>query len=250
MNIWEDIDKLIEDKYLLECKNRIGATFSANNNKTGKGILIMGFNPAGDEKDVSRENGQENQIYVNYVEGNKGNDNQTYFKPIFELCSKVFNYNCKWDWCHVDLAEAIKKENEAVKNFYESHKDKQITVYTGELFYIHQTHQSELLKYFNFNNWNYIKKYVLNSLNAHLDVLLENGVDKLIIYINNALASKWIIQSITNNDDIEYMSHIIYKYKNHKFNIVFGSMLSGQRAMDVYSRERLIEQLRYLSKDF
>lgn len=248
---WNDeISKCIKDNYKEECKKRKANCFKVNYNKNGKGILILGINPAGD--DLAALNDQSSNLpYFYYIGTEKNIKNVTYnkyFKPLYELANSVFDNNVKWDWCNTDWNEyeniiatekSLKDYFQVIKKYYDDHKSKEYTLYVGDLIYIHETKQGNILDWLKCDKE--LKYYIKNSFNAHLNLLIEKGVKDLIIYINNAQASQWIAEIFNSN---KQESCFTYEYKGRKYPIVLGSMIQGQRAMDVFSRDRLIKELK------
>lgn len=84
-------------------------------------------------------------------------------------------------------------------------------------------------------------------VNCHIDVILENKKTLKFIYVNNAKASKDIAKALTGKENVND-SYIKYEYKNEKIKIFLGGMLSGQHAMDIYSRNRLENEIKKYMK--
>lgn len=237
----EQTKTAIKDDSLNKRLGGIHGEYIKGNDK--KGILIMGLNPAGDENTVITES--RNSIYLNYIKDISlpGFTNYTYFKPIYDFANKLTNSNAKWDWCNISenkIKETIsnddklKEHEKAILDFYNKEKGKHYTIYCGEMFYIHMTNQNELLTHINFD-----PAYIKFMLNLHLNDLKDKGVEIKVIYINNALLSHKIEEALGKKDE----TIIEYKYNDTTYKIALGSMLSGQRAMDIYSRQRLIKDI-------
>ena len=213
-----------------------------------KCILYFGMNPSGDESSVIAE---KNAVYLYYLP-NISIKNRTfprYYKPIFNTISKITNDNAKWGWCNYDsnyIESMISNDKQltpyadSIKSFYSEYKEKEYSVYIGEFFYYHEKSQSKFLKYVNMTK---INKYIIEMLEMHIDriVNLDNTLSAIII--NNTTASKLLCDAF--NIDYNH-SFYDYKYHDHTYRVFFGSMLSGLRAMDDFSKHRLIKDI----KDF
>ena len=244
MNFNNEILRYIKPEYINLCKERMGATFSANTSITKIGFLVLGINPAGDKNNAIFEK-QEKYFYLNYIDGfkNKKYTNSGYFKTIYDLASRIFDNNAKWDWCNLSPEELDyyintnnfnPAEKKAIREHYTSHKDRAVTIYIGDLFYIHETSQKRTLQWIKMKE---ISDYVKSCLDEHISLINQTGIKELIIYVNNAKASNLISNAINNGNCNSMMT-----YKNCK--IFFGSMISGGRAMDKFSRERLIYEIK------
>lgn len=209
-------------------------------------ILVFGINPAGDENDAKKE---ANELYLYYLP-ETNIDDRTYskfYKPIFETISTATNGNAKWGWCNYsrdqlnDIIEAddkLKPYSEAVKSHYNAYCNKKYSIYIGEFFYYHMTSQAQFLNLVDISN---INTYFVEMLNLHIDEIIDRKNTISCIFINNATASRYLSDALNNSD---YRSSIDYKYKGHTYRIIFGSMLSGRRSMDVFSKDRLINEMR------
>lgn len=248
MDFNKEILNYIKPEYIDECKARMGASFKVYPSKTKIGFLVLGINPAGDEKDTIFEK-QDNYFYLNFIEGFKKNKytSPVYFKQVYVLAEKVFD-KVKWDWCnlsskelehYLDINDFSLNEKDKIRKHFIGHKDNFVTIYIGDLFYIHETSQNILLKWIKTKD---ISDYVKRCLDEHISLIKNAGVEELIIYVNNAKASEYINNAISDGKPKSKTP-----YKSCK--IFFGSMISGQRAMDVFSKERLIHEIRSNAKE-
>lgn len=217
-----------------------------NSEKPQNCILVFGINPAGDEKDAKAEKGA---TYL-YSLGDKEIQDRTYnkfYKPIFELISNSTDDNVKWDWCNLskdDITTMINKDNslndckEEIFSHYSHFKNKKYTLCIGEFFYYHETKQAEFLKRVKKGD---IKNYFQSMLNMHIEALISAGHQIKAILILNATAGKLLCEAIGQE---KYPSLVDYEYRGKKYRIFFSSMLSGQRAIDVFSKDRLSSDLK------
>lgn len=211
-----------------------------------KCILVFGINPAGDEKDAVYE---DNSLYLYHLPDYNIKD-RTYSKfnkPIFDIVSRATNNNAKWGWCNYntsEIKEIINKDQklrphfDVILNHYSEYKDKEYSIYIGEFFYYHMTNQSEFLKMIDSSKLN---DYLIEMLNMHIEEIVNHNNAVSCIYINNATISGELCKAL----DIDgYPSYIDYKYQDCSIRIFFGSMLSGQRSMDVFSKDRLTNEMK------
>ncbi len=218
--------------------------------------LFLGLNPAGNEENVKHES---NKIYLNYIPEVKPKKeaskyfNNSYFGAIYKFMLKIVGDKFKWSWCNYDYEEIEKNiiNNEELENYkneifnyYNAHKNKEYNLLIGDLYYYHTTDSGKLNDLIEKNN-----KYenIKEMVNCHIDVILENKKTLKFIYVNNAKASKDIAKALTGKENVND-SYIEYEYKNEKIKIFLGGMLSGQHAMDIYSRNRLENEIKKYMK--
>lgn len=206
-------------------------------------ILVLGINPAGDENDAQAE---KDVLYL-YSLNTTDIQHRTYHKyhnPIFKLLSDATNNEVKWDWCNLsedDIKKTIendtelKKYKEIISSYYSEYKNKTYTICIGEFFYYHEKNQAEFLKLIDVRKDAY-RKYYSSMLEMHINAIVEKGHNVSAILIVNATAAKNLCIELGKE---EYPSCIDYKFKEQEYKIFFSSMLSGQRAIDVFSRNRL-----------
>jgi len=215
-------------------------------NEAQRCILVFGINPAGDENEAMVES---DSTYLYYLPdlNIKNRTYSPYYKPIFEVFSRATDNNAKWAWCNCSAVEikeiierdvSLKQYSEVIQSYYRDYKTKKYSIYIGEFFYYHMTNQAELLKLIDSS---LISKYVIEMLNLHIDEIVNHGHSIDLIYINNASISHYLCNAFGLSD---YSSNYDYNYNNQKYRIVFGSMLSGMRAMDTFSKARLIEEIK------
>ena len=132
MDFNKEILNYIKPEYIDECKARMGASFKVYPSKTKIGFLVLGINPAGDEKDTIFEK-QDNYFYLNFIEGFKKNKytSPVYFKQVYVLAEKVFD-KVKWDWCnlsskelehYLDINDFSLNEKDKIRKHFIGHKD-------------------------------------------------------------------------------------------------------------------------------
>lgn len=210
-----------------------------------KCILVLGMNPAGNAK-VAKED--EKALYLYYLpEYNiDGRTYSKYYKPIFEVFDRATNNNAKWGWCSyprdrfeelIEDDNKLKPHKQALMKQHGNLKDKEYSIYIGELFYYHMTSQTEFLKMIDSSKRT---DHVLKMLRLHIDAINGTNNTVSLVYINNTAASRMICDALKIEG---YPTFYDYKYNGKIYRILFGSMLSGQRAMDVFSRGRLITEI-------
>ena len=111
------------------------------------------------------------------------------------------------------------------------------SIYIGDFFYYHMTSQSEFLKLVDSSQ---VEEYVIEMLNMHIETIINKNTVEF-VYVNNAMASHLLCKAEKISDGI---SKFVHEYKGHKYTVLLGSMLSGQRAMDVFSKARLVQEMR------
>lgn len=228
-----------------------GFAIHADDNKTEECVLILGMNPAGDENDAEREKKIQSLCYVPGLEGDssavmKRCHYPRYFKPIYDLVQETISKDVmvKWSWCNIPQQELEKQlthiagiteeQKEKILAFYLKAKEEgNITIYTGDMFYYHET-QSGRLKQLLDDKID--SDYYHNMLTWHIKTLKEHNKSIKYVYINNALAS----HGLTDGSDNAGASMI----KIEEVPVFTGCMLSGGRAMDVFSKTRLIKEIK------
>ena len=210
-----------------------------------KCILVLGMNPAGNAK-VAKEDEKALYLYCLPEYSIDGRTYSKYYKPIFEVFDRATNNNAKWGWCSyprdrfeelIEDDNKLKPHKQALMKQYGNLKDKEYSIYIGELFYYHMTSQTELLKLIDSSKRTV---HVQKMLQWHIDAINETNNSVSLIYINNTTASRMICLAL----DIEgYPTFYDYEYNGKIYRILFGSMLSGKSPMDVFSRGRLISEI-------
>ena len=208
-------------------------------------ILVIGLNPAGDEKTAQYE--KEARTYL-YSLNTKVNDTpyvyNNYYKPIYNLMNEIYENDAKWHWCNKD-SKVLEEElnNFESKEFakkilqeYKNHEDRKYTIFVGDMFYFHETNSNSLpfKKDISFND------YCKDMLKLHIETLEKNGMEIKFIYINNSKVSKWLC-----GDTIK--SSTVWNDTNG-IKVFFNRMLSG--GADVFSINRLANEIKdYLASN-
>lgn len=243
--IAKSLSSILENKQN-KAKTLVGKVFDPVAKPKDDGILIFGMNPAGDDTTAKAEQNP-NYFYLNYIIDSptgkiKEITNNTYFKPIYNSLSKITNYNVKWDWCNLNWQDIeinlkndrfTQNEIQQVQDFYDKHKKKKYTIYIGDAWYIHMTKQSDFVKWIDDNKRSI---HIKEMLDLHIDEISKYSELKA-IYVNNATLSHWVSEAFNINPLLS-----VYRYKN--IPILFGCMLSGQRAMDDFSKIRLENEIK------
>lgn len=133
-----------------------------------------------------------------------------------------------------------------VHPYFKKFKDISQTVGLGwthiDLLFVRETNQ-KVVKELEKNELG--KKFINEQLNISLTVI-ENVLPKIIV-VNNTYARELLKGRLNSKFDEEIGTHRITGRNNlHGIPIFFTSMLTGQRALDLGSYERLIWQIKYV----
>ncbi len=232
------VEKTMEALWCYGEKRIAPKGFFVGDDKAEDCVLIIGLNPAGDENDAMRE--QTDKTYLYFIDDTRLRSDRVhngYFGAIYNLVTSTIG-QAKWPWCNkewktleeeFDNSDDLSNDDKGlIKAFYDSHKDDSCTIYIGDMFYYHQTSSKKLpLK----KNGYDLSDYCEKMLKMHIDELKESNKTIRYIYINNAKVSHYISKNET------------YKEMNG-VKVFFGGMLSGMRAMDIFSRERLVSEIK------
>lgn len=240
----QTMEGLIESGCDKDCLSN-GFSFTAPPNG-GRCILILGMNPAGDKETAKNEKSKNFRQYY-YLPDNNDEGLTTYskyFKPIYEFANSIYENNAKWDWCN----DPDIKVNDLIPNA----DKREITVLIGDMFYYHETSQDAFKKIIDKGQMSVYLEYMLE---LHIKEIVEKKMSLDFIYINNATLSNMMIDSIfddkteTYNFDGKTETYKMFKYNDEEYRVFFGGMLSGQRALDKYSRIRLVEEIKSFLKE-
>lgn len=250
------INKTIEALKLSPDDKRLspsGFGFDYSDYSEQKCILFVGLNPAGDENTVQGEKTNVGKTYFYSFEDKDinplGHGYNKYFLPIYRFANNVTGNKAKWPWClkkweeiekTIDQDDALEPHKRSIKNLYDESKvQRPFVIYVADLFYYHDTNSKAVIELFEKNcNEDSRPSICEEILKMHIDLLKKHNKEILFVYVNNAKASKWL----SKNRDITYAE--IYNVP-----VFFGGMLSGQRALDTYSKKRLENEIvKFLNK--
>lgn len=265
-NIFIELTKrMLNEKHKDYDENRmVKLGFSPVIDESKSSVLVLGLNPAGNEEDAERE--AKIPTFIHYIPFDDNEysynlknrmTNPQFSKGLFNVMESVFGKNnFIWDWCNLEnpvktfddeLARLYgcgfsEYEKNTINGFINDRKDAKYQVFIGDLFYYHQTSEfAKLIKYSYDASKNNLYSEVISMLDEHLKCF--NGNDLKFVYVNSALASHYIRYALENKG--YKMKHYGgFEYK--KIPIILGAAFSGRAAMDVYSRERVIHQLKNL----
>lgn len=237
------------------------------------------------EEEKDNENNKENDIV-----------NNGYFKPIYELVNDVYKEKetdeDKADYSRTDddidkIIEqiGIEEESDYLEDLKELKKlldksgyeypgcekyKRKYTILIGDLFYYHETNSKNFRKKIcdenfkiNKEDFYYDKKIeefnknIKRMLNLHIEKVLDTNKYIEFILINNALASKYIMEALskkenkniidtTGKKDIITYFEYDYEYeegKKYKIPIFFSGMLSNG-GESKYGQARLLNEIR------
>ena len=258
--------QIMKDEYIDKklCCNAPGDYININKDT----ILFIGMNPAGDEKDVEREE-KTKGLFLNYYKDlenlkkenadwfcskTKNSDKEkafiygTYFRPILEFFENVAGKNkFAWEWCNCPLdklkktiesvrGELSDKESKILEKCYKKYCDAQYQIVIRDLVYYHQTSDfNKLLK-----SEQNVQNTVLELLNKYIDIIPKEKLK--LIYVSSATSCKYIENALTS-----------YGYKMDDFGIInyndipvlfAGRPLNGTGVIDKYSKIRLMNAVK------
>ena len=231
-------------------KNRLasrGFEIDDDDKKQEDCVLIMGLNPSGNENDADRDK-KEDIPYLCYIEKAKIDNwtNPSYFKPIYDFVQSIedsvqsIEDSVKWPWHNISKKKLLKKirnlnknDKDTIREDWDKHQNSKTTIYIGDMFYYHQTNSTEFKKLIKCKNY---KNYCEEMLEEHINCLNNHNKTIKFIYIANAKVSHWLTH---NEPSITTFS----KIKPNNIPIFYGGMLSGQGAIDDFSKRRLINEI-------
>jgi hypothetical protein len=232
-------------------------------------ILVFGMNPAEEKSDEDkREDAHEPYLFyvpeepdvlktLSVTEKKKMCDNpkmmnKGYFGanymlfPRDEQCSKV---RMVWqdpkyydDVKDTEKLSGLMKINETLEEWTE----KAPYLIFSDLVFVKKTKMNEVVDT-NFNKNEQLHKKIFEFF----ELQIEYYQPRMVI-ITNARASRLIYQKITGknpDEENELKSQLSYRSKDGKIPIIFSSMVSGQRALDIFNRERLKKEIREVGEE-
>lgn len=237
-------------------------------NKSKDTILFIGMNPAGDEKDVKREE-KTKGLFLNYYEdleklknentdwfcGKTDNSDKekafiygTYFRPILEFFENAAGKDkFAWEWCNClfdELKETIEKvrgelsdkESEILRDCHSKYENAQYQIVIRDLVYYHQTSKfNETLK-----SEKDVQAIVLELLDKYIDMIPKEKLK--LIYISSATSCKYIESALSSHGD-KMDNFGIIKYND--IPVLFaGRPLNGAGVIDKYSKIRLMNAVK------
>ena len=226
-----------------------GFDLGDDDNLAGDCVLVIGLNPSGGVGDARRaKNANASTFFYSLekfgdkevdISGMNGYLNNNYFGAIFRFINCVMDNQGKWAWStkeREEIEREISKDSKLTKNSriilknFDRTSKRNCTIYVGDMFYYHETKSKKLPISGNCSRHD----YSLEMLELHLNFLKNHNKNVKFVYINNTLVSRWL----SGGDDI------VTKKIINGIPVFFGGMLSGQRAMDVFARERLIREIK------
>lgn len=228
------VAKTIEVLGIDRTNKRLSAGFELEDDCAEDCVLVLGINPAGDEKDAQNARAKRAKPYLFSLE-NGGYPELTYnayFGKIYKFVNEVLDEGGKWSWCNKsrEQIESLFNNDPAILDEYDKNKNKRYVIHVGDIFYYHQTNSKYIIGMLENKD---IHFEVFKILKEHIEYLKNHNRRIKFIFINNATVSNWL----TN-----------WTYKTFELvdgvPVFYGGMLSGQRAMDNYSKERLIKEIK------
>lgn len=210
-------------------------------------ILVIGLNPAGDEKDAIREREDRTYLYsLGSVAVKKDQPKwfyNTYYRPIFDLAQSVRPDGAKWPWCNLDWKE-IQSEIEGtelgdfeaeIKSEYEEHRNCRCTIYIGDMFYYHDKKSKRIPYKKEWSDQRY-SEYCWDMLDMHIRKLFYYKKTVQFVYINSAKVSRWLCGE-------QQKTHKIRVVDGCEIPVFFGPMLSSGNT-DLFSMLRLSNEIK------
>ncbi len=166
--------------------------------------------------------------------------NNSYFSPLLNLATDTLG-GCKWPWCNmpeekittaIDKEPSLRRYKKLIMGF-RKYSINYPTMYTGDMFYYHETDQKELEKILAKIDDDELQKHCEKMLSLHIKLLKEQKVNVKYVYINNAKVSGWLTKD-NNKDTYEIIEGVP---------VFYGSMVSGGH-MDSYSFRRLVNDIK------
>lgn len=225
-----------------------------NDTKEEYCVLVIGLNPAGDEEDAKREKDC-NNTYFYGIDSRVGFSKKwmykPYYLPILRFVESIVDDKVKWPWCgkpwsvleqelRMDItfpqesvsSKAKETAVQAIKGFFAERQASKFTIYIGDMFYFHKTKSKKLPLAMGKGAPDY-KKYCTEMLEDHIRVLRNHNKTVSFVYVNNAQVSHFLC----GDDDKKTMLECL------GVKVFLGGMLSGQRSMDSFSTQRLIQEI-------
>lgn len=201
----EGLSEGLETKFDFSKSKSNGFNISDNDTNKEECVLVIGLNPAGDEIDSERESS--NQLYLYSYDRDlkfKSKDkrrysNNTYFRPIMDLVNSTVDGGAKWVWSKATLSEIesmikasnLEEDRELILEQYKRDQERKVTVYCGDMFYIHKT-DSKVFKFK--KSWD-AASYCKEMLDLHVQELRKHNKTIKYIYINNGFVSSLLKQN-------------------------------------------------------
>lgn len=233
------VAKTIEALGVEKDNKRLSAGFALDDNRDEDCVLIMGINPAGDENDAENAKKEAEKPYLFSLK-NSGYPNLTYnayFGRIYKFVNEALTEGGKWSWCNKsrDQIEKLFSNDPIILEEYDKNKKKRYTIHVGDIFYYHETNSKKIIEKINNKD---IHSIAFNILKDHIEYLENHKRRIKFVYINNATVSNWLTNGTYKTFELVEGVPVFY-----------GGMLSGQRPIDNYSKERLIKEIKaYLEK--
>jgi len=229
------------------------------------GGLIIGLNPAGKKEDAVRDEAT-GGLFLNYYDSfdsikngqliaKKQNTNasevliyKAYFKPILAIIEDAVDDTCAWEWCNYDFDEIEEKirrikedvNDETIKCIKACHNERSTAKYqiiVRDLVYYHQT--SKFAKLLLPPKNATAIEVVKDLIDAYIDEFPDKSRLKF-IYVHSATASHYVKEALLpQGDELKEFGGLLYKKEVYEIPVLLGGALSGQAAIDIYSRERL-----------
>ena len=168
-------------------------------------VLTIGLNPAGDSKNADDERNQRLYLFSvdddlaihRYAEEKQGRIvNNGYYRKIMKIVDHTVGKG-RWPWSKESWAvlekqidsDALLNHNKLnIKKQYDRDQKRKITVYHGDMFYVHKTDSTEIEMKKNWDGVEYCKK----MLSYHIDDLKAHNKSIKYVYIPNKKISNWL----------------------------------------------------------
>lgn len=228
------ISKTIEILGIEKNDKHLSSGFELDDDYIEDCVLILGLNPAGDENDAQNARTIREKPYLFSLE--KSNYPEltynAYFRPIYDFVNQVLNEGGKWSWCTKsrERIEKLFNNDQMILGEYDKNKNKRYVIHIGDLFYYHETKSKRVIEKLKKKDVHFES---INILKEHIKYLKNHNRRIKFIYINNATVSNWLTN--WTHKTFELIDDIP---------VFYGGMLSGQRLMDNFSKERLVKEIK------
>ncbi len=184
-----------------------GFTISDDDMDSEDCVLTIGLNPAGDSKNADDE--KMNRLYLFSVDddikihkyaGEKQGRiiNNGYYRKIMRIVDATVGKG-RWPWSkqsweilekQIDSDSLLNHNKQSIKKQYDRDQKREITIYHGDMFYVHKTDSNEITMKKNWDGVEYCKK----MLSYHVEDLKAHNKRIKYIYVPNKAISNWIAQ--------------------------------------------------------
>lgn len=219
-NLYKKMFEKYSNSNFKDVLNERGFVFQYDEDEEKTELLFIGINPSYTEK---HEQGYK------YADSYNREDTKTrqYFKPFWDISEQISDKNSDYNgkWTHIDLLVFRETNQKYIKN----------TLFKDDAGL----------------------DFIMEQLEIAKERLIK--IKPKVIIVNNTMARKFLGKDRDGNNDIWMGLDFVFNEEYGTFQVtnlpelekshfLFTSMLSGQRALDLGSKERLIWQVKRIFK--